>query len=375
MNHDISAAAHRRPLLTLIAGACLALSLQGCIDRDHADDGSGSTTGGATTGGETTGGDTTPGACANLPAATTNYKGGDALGEELTLSLDPATLAYTITLDASVQRTAGTQLTGTLTQLDGCTYTSEEAGAQFTLSADGVVEGGVKTPAGTSFAPLLAFASTYNNSADPTKFNDIAFIFNAVGAQSDGTTTSAYAGAGRLRNAGTLQFCVDDAAGFMVYDAACTNTAKGYISYNADRNAYDYFATDPAGSAVTTGGTLAGSFIIGQVGAAIVPLQLVRESATSYGMRLLTAQGTLASGSADGSYAVVDSSGSNASATIAGSAFTRANASGTLSYDTPVVGIVEASGALAGHLIYAGGVYGFVPSASGGAMFELGVAN
>ena len=80
MNHDISAAAHRRPLLTLIAGACLALSLQGCIDRDHADDGSGSTTGGATTGGETTGGDTTPGACANLPATTTDYKGGDALG-------------------------------------------------------------------------------------------------------------------------------------------------------------------------------------------------------------------------------------------------------------------------------------------------------
>lgn len=369
MSISLSEALRPRGALALIAGACLALSLQGCIDRDHPDDASGGTTGGATTGGD--GGDT-PSPCANLPAAATSYKGGDGLGEELTLSLDPATLAYTITLDASLQRAAGTQRSGTLTQIDGCSYTSEESGAVFTLAANGVVEGGVQTPAGTGFAPLLAFASTYDNAATPTVFNDVAFIFNAAGLQSDGTTTTGYAGAGRLRNAGTLQFCVDPAAGFMVYDAGCTNTAKGYITYNATRDAYDYFATDPAGSAVTSGGTLAGSMILGQVDTAVVPLQLVRESATSYGMRVLTPQAALASGAADGSYAVVDSAGSNATANWSGADFSRAGGAATLAYDTPVAGVVDASGALAGHLVYNGGIYGFV-SAAGGAPFELGV--
>lgn len=358
----------RAHTLTLMAGACLALSLQGCIQRDHHDDSSSGGSGGDG------GGGTPPSVCANLPAATTSYKGGDGLGEELTLSLDPATLAYTINVDASVQRSAGTQRGGTLTQIDGCTYTSDEAGAVFALAANGVVEGGMQTPTGASFAPLIAFASTYNNSADPTAFNDIAIKFNAIGLQSDGTTNSSYAGAGRLRNAGTLQFCVDDSTGFMVYDSGCANTAKGYITYNTDRNAYDYFATDPTGSAVTSGGTLEGSMIIGQVGDAIVPLQLVRESSTGYGLRLLTTQeAPLASGSADGDYAVVDSAGSNATATWSADAFSRAGTAATLAYDTPVAGVVEATGALNGHLLYAGGIYGFVPSSSGSAAFELGV--
>lgn len=371
MNHERHFSARRVPL-ALIAGACLALSLQGCISRDHPEDSSGS---GGDTGGDT-GGGTPPTACGNLPAAVTSFKGGDGLGEELTLSLDPATLAYTITVDASLQRAAGSQRSGTLTQIDGCTYSSDESGAVFNLAANGVVEGGVQTPAGTSFAPLLAFASTYNNSADPTRFNDIAFIFNAIGLQSDGVTNSSYGGAGRLRNAGTLQFCVDAAnSGFITYDSGCTDTAKGYITYNAAHDAYDYFTTDPGGSATTSGGTLTGSVIIGQVDATIVPLQLVRESATSYGMRILTPQDTLSSGSADGSYSVVDSSGSNATATWSGSAFSRAGSAATLAYDTPVPGVVEASGALAGHLLYGGGIYEFVPSASGGAAFELGVQN
>lgn len=368
IEHSGAARERRLPALSLMAGACLALSLQGCIQRDHPDSGSGDTGGGGD-------GGTTPGVCANLPAALTQYKGGDALGEELTLSLDPATLAYTITVDASVQRAAASTRSGTLAQVDGCTYTSGESGAVFTLSANGVVEGGVQTPAGDSFTPLLAFRDTYNNADAPTAFNDVALIFNAVGVQTEAGVTSSYAGSGRLRNAGTVQFCTDaTTGGFTVYSSSCADTAKGYISYNATHDAFDFYTTDPAGSAVTTGGTLSGSVILGEAGTTIVPLQLVRNSATSFGMRILTLQDTLPSGTADGSYAVVDSAGSNADASWSGDAFTRAGSAATLAYDTPVPGVVEASGALSGHLIYAGGVYGFVPSADGAA-FEVGVAN
>lgn len=365
MTHDILNAPRGCRALTLIAGACLALSLQGCIDRDHHDDG----------GGSTTGGDTTPGACANLPASTTTYKGGDALGEELTLSLDPATLAYTITLDASVQRTAGTQLTGTLTQLDGCTYTSEETGAEFTLAANGVVQGGAKTPAGTSFAPLLAFATTYNNASAPTVFNDVALTFNAAGLQTTAGTTISYGGSGRIRNAGTMQFC-DATANSGSWLNGCS-TEKGYFVYNSTRDAFDYFATDPTAPLINnqTGGTAAGSMVLGVVNGVNVGVFLRRVSATDFGMRLLTVQTSLASGTADGNYLVVDSSGGNASATWSGSNFTRGTDTATLTYDSPSTGVVAAAGTtLTGNLIFGAGIYGFVPSGSGAA-FELGVAN
>ena len=112
------------------AAAALAFALQGCIKRDDPVDTGGTT--GSTTGGSTTGGDT-PGVCAKLPSATTSYKGGDTLGEELTLTLNPSTLAYSITVDASAQRAAGTTRSGTLTALETCTYSSGENGAVFTV--------------------------------------------------------------------------------------------------------------------------------------------------------------------------------------------------------------------------------------------------
>ncbi|MGH8505785.1 MAG: hypothetical protein ACRETM_07455, partial [Stenotrophobium sp.] len=139
-----------RGALALIVGACLSISLAGCIHPNPPISSGGSTPGG---GGSS---------CANLPSSATSYKGGDALGEELTLSIEPGTLAYTITIDAGDQRSAGTQVTGILTQLTGCQYTSNEAGAVFTLGAGGAVQGGIKTVSGSSFAPLLAFATTYN---------------------------------------------------------------------------------------------------------------------------------------------------------------------------------------------------------------------
>ncbi|MGH8444894.1 MAG: hypothetical protein ACREVL_06480 [Solimonas sp.] len=361
-----------------VAAASLTFALQGCIKRDDPVDSggtTGSTTGGGTTGGETTGGET-PGACAKLPAATTSYKGGDALGEELTLTLNPTTLAYTITVDASVQRSAGSTRSGTLTALDTCTYSSGENGAIFTVGSGGIVQGGIAAPTGSSFAAAVAFATTFENSATPTVFNPVAAIYDVIGVQGNGSASSSYGSSGRLRNAGTFQLCVASASGgFMIYDAACTQTAKGYVTWNATRKAFDLFTTDPAGGAVTTGGTLTGSMVIGLVDSVAVPLQLVRESATSYGLRLYAPQAALASGTADGSYLSVDSAGGNAEATLAGASLTRGGSTATLAYDSPVLGVVQASGTLPGYLLYNSGVYGFVPSAGSGAAFELGIRN
>lgn len=144
---------------------------------------------------------------------------------------------------------------------------------------------------------------------------------------------------------------------------------------SAAHSAFDLFTTSASGGAVTTGGTLSGSMVIGLVDSVAVPLQLVRESATSYGMRLYTPQASLASGTADGSYSVVDSNGSNTSATWSGANFSRDSVSATLSYDTPVLGVVQASGALSGNLLFGSGIYGFIPAAAGGAAFELGLRN
>lgn len=314
-----------------------------------------------------------PLACANLPAAVTDYKGGDTFGEELTVRIDPATLAYTATVDGSLQRAAGTQRSGTLLPQGNCAYRSGENGAVFTFGAGGVLQGGVLAPSGGSFLPLLAFATTFDNASNPAVFNTIANIYDAIGVQygSGGTATS-YAASARLRNAGTFQTCQDPGTGqFMAYDPACTTTTKGYITWNATRKAFDLRATSPTGSATTTGGTLAGSVIAGKVGASYVPLVLWRESATSYGMRLYTPQQTALSGAADGSYATASATGSNATATVSGTAFGSGAAAATLAFDTPVAGVAQASGGTAGFFLFNAGLYGFIPAAGGG--FELGL--
>lgn len=350
------------PATMLVAGLVLVMSLTGCIRRETPDASSG-------------GGGTTPGGtpCGNLLAAPSTYKGGDALGEELTVSINASTLAYTITVDAGDQRTAGTQVNGTLTQLADCHYASEEAGAVFTFGANGVMQGGVKTVSGTSFAPLIAFNTTYNNASAPTAFNDVAAIFNAVGVQTTAGVTSSYGGSGRIRNAGTMQFCAG------TYSANTCSTEKGYFTYNSTRNAFDYFSLSPTASfpSPPTGGTAAGSMVMGIVDGVYVQLFLRRVSATDYGMRLLIPQLSLASGNADGSYLVVDSDGSNSNATLSGSDFTRGTEVTTLTYDSPIAGVVTVAptspSTLAGNLIAAKGIYGFVPTGTGSAAFEMGL--
>ena len=316
-----------------------------------------------------------PLACLNLPSSATTYKGGDFFGEELSVALDPVTLVYTVTVDASVQRTAGTQRTGTLIPQGNCTYSSGENGATFVLGVGGLMQGGIAAPSGASFVPLVAFQNTFQNSASPAVFNPIANIFNVVGVQYGSTgAATPYSAAARVRNAGTFQNCQDATTGsFMIYDAACTSTAKGYITYNSTRNAFDVRTTSPTGGATTTGGTLSGSAIFGQVGAVTVPIFLVRESATSYGMRVYAPQQTFASGTADGHFLVASNGGSQLDATVAGSNFVLGSTGGTLSFDTPVLGVVQTSAAGAGNFIYGGGLIGIVSGS--GAAFELGVKN
>jgi feruloyl esterase len=151
-----------------------------------------------------------PLACPNLPAVTAHYKGGDVLGEELSVAIDPAARTYVVTIDASVQRLAGTARTGTLQALGNCTYASGEAGATFVFGPGGVLQGGIAQPRGSGFVPLIAFAAAFDNSATPTVFNPVANIFNTVGASygGDGVAT-AFAASTRIRNAGTFQSCQD----------------------------------------------------------------------------------------------------------------------------------------------------------------------
>ncbi len=360
----------RTRLLPIAALAGLCLGLHGCIERDGPAGSDGGSTGGETTGGGTP----DPGVCAALPAAATTYKGGDALGEELSVALDPATLAYTITVDASLQRSAGTQRSGTLVAVDGCTYESAENGARFTIGAGGVLLGGIAAPQGTAATPLLAFATSFSNADTPTVFNPVAAIYDVIGVTRSGASDTPYGGAGRIRNAGTFQLCVDTAnGGFMSYDTGCANTAKGYLNYNATRGAFDLYATDPAGGASTSGGTLAGSMVIGLVDGAALPLQLLRTSASEVGLRLYAPQAALAAGSADGDYASLDSDGASGSASWSDSTFSDGSGSATLAYDTPVAGVVQASGAPAGWLLYGSGVYGFVPADGSGAALTLGL--
>lgn len=315
-----------------------------------------------------------PLACPNLPASVTSYKGGDSFGEELRVQIDPATMAYTVTIDASLQRAAGTQRTGSLVSAGSCSYASGESGAVFSFGAGGVLSGGVNAPSGGGFAPLVAFQNTFENTAAPAVFNPVAAVFNAVGVQQGSGGTAAHASSVRLRNAGTFQYCRDAVTGgFVTYDAACTQTEKGYITYNAAHGAFDLFSTSPTGSAVTTGGTLTGSMVIGLVSGAAVPLHLVRESAANAGLRVFGLQQSLMTGAADGSYALVSVKGENHDATVAGSGFNLAGAAAVLSYDTPVPGVVQADAGRPGNFIFNSGVLAFVSNPGTNAALELGV--
>lgn len=318
-----------------------------------------------------------PLACPNLPAGPTSYKGGNALGEELTVMLDPATLSYTVTLDASLQRAPGTQRSGQLQHQSGCSYRSDEAGAPFTFASGGVLQGGVTAPTGAGFTPLLAFEKFFENAATPAVFNPAADIYNVIGVQTaSGGQASGYGGSGRLRNAGTFQLCqAPDSGGFITYDPACSQTAKGYITYNEARKAFDLFTTSPTGSAVTTGGKLTGSVIVGAVGSAFVPLQLVRDPAGDYGMRLYLPQKALASGAMDGSYTLLGTGGASATATLDDSGFNRNGTAISIAKDAPALGVVALDAGLQGHLLAGAGILGHRPPASTGVAFELGVRN
>lgn len=316
-----------------------------------------------------------PLACPNLPASPATYKGGNLMGEELRVGVDPSTLAYTVTIDASLQRPAGTQRSGTLVSQGDCRYASGESGAVFSFGAGGALLGGVNAAAGGGFVPLLAFQNTFENSGSPAVFNPVAGIYDVAGIQyGAGGVATRYAASSRVRNAGTFQHCQDaSTGGFMTYDASCTSTAKGYLAYDTTRNAFDLMVTPPTGGAATTGGTPGGSVVFGQVGAVTVPLFLIRESATSFGLRLYAPQSPLAPGAADGRFATATSAGTHGTASVMGTAFDLDGSTGVLAYDSPVLGVAQSAGTAAGQLIHTAGLLGILPDA--GAAFQLGIRN
>ena len=68
---------------------------------------------------------------------------------------------------------------------------------------------------------------------------------------------------------------------------------------------------------------------------------------------------------------LIASLGSSGSATVAGANFTLRGNAGTLAYDTPVLGVMQSSGAAATQLVHSAGLLGILPAA--GAHFELGI--
>ncbi|KAI3591881.1 hypothetical protein D9X30_3166 [Cupriavidus sp. U2] len=303
--------------------------------------------------------------CLNLPSVATTWKGGNTNGEELSVRIDPATLKYTVTIDASAQRAASTVLNGQLVSLGGCTYASDENGAQFSLTGGGVLAGGVKPVSGGGFLPLVAFQ---NVSAD---YKAVADIYNVNGIQTavaDGSVTVRN-GSARLRSsAATWQTCAATASGgYIVYDAACTNTTKGYIVWNAARNAFDYFV---GGTIAAGDGALSGSLISGMVNGVPVPVVLTR-SATAYGMNIYAQQSTagLAAGAADGAYRVMATTGEQVNADLNGTRIARNGASGTLAYNSPVPGVIGATGGVVASYLYNSGL--LIGTAAG--RFEVGL--
>lgn len=317
-----------------------------------------------------------PRVCANLPTAVTNYKGGNTFGEELTVSINPTALTYTVTVDVSLQRAAGTQRTGTLVPQGECGYSSSESGAVFTFGGNGVLLGGVNAPSGGGFLPLLAFSTTWNNAANPAAFpnNTVAYIDNEVGVHYDASGTPApYVASGRLRTSGTYQTCRDPVTGgFIVFDNDCTQTTKGYARWNAAHGAFDLFATSPIGSTPVSGGTLSGSMVIGQVGGTFVRLVLWRESTARYGLRLQAPQLPINMGTPDGTYATLVTGSTSASiVAVSGASFTTGSSTAALTFNSPVNGAVDSTGAPSGQFIFPSGLLGFVPA--GGNTFELGL--
>lgn len=309
-----------------------------------------------------------PLACAHLPTAPTTYKGGNTRGEELTLQVDPATLAYTITIDASLQRAAGTQRSGTLLAQGQCSYASAENGALFTFSAGGLVHGGVAGASGGGHLPLLAFRDTFVNTTAGAGFNTIATDYNAVGVDySAAGTLTTWAGTGKIRNAGTWQTCqaTGTPPGFMLYEANCSPATKGYLQYNAPRNAYELMLTSTCGGAgcpstPTSGGTAIGSVVAGMVAGNAVPLVLLRApDASSSGMRFYARQASLLPGTGDGRYATNSTDGGAAvDTTVLGSALTRGTQSDVLDFDTPVLGVTRTRATQPAHLLFNGGALG-----------------
>ncbi|GJG97244.1 tannase/feruloyl esterase family alpha/beta hydrolase [Cupriavidus pauculus] len=303
--------------------------------------------------------------CLNMPSVATTWKGGNTNGEELSVRIDPATLKYTVTIDASKQRAANTVMTGQLVSQGGCTYASDENGAQFTLTGGGVLAAGVKPVSGVGFLPLVAFQ---NVSAD---YKQVADIYNLNGVETavaNGSVTVRN-GSARLRSsAATWQTCAASAGGgYIVYDAACTNTTKGYIVWNAARNAFDYFV---GGTIAAGDGVLSGSLISGMVNGSPVPVILTR-SATAYGMNIYAQQSAagLAAGAADGAYRVMATDGAQVNADLNGTSIVRNGASGTLAYNTPVPGVIGASGGVAASYLYNSGL--LIGTATG--RFEVGL--
>ncbi|SCX73205.1 tannase/feruloyl esterase family alpha/beta hydrolase [Variovorax sp. EL159] len=314
-----------------------------------------------------------PLACPNLPASVATYKGGNSFGEELRVQVNPATMAYTVTIDASAQGRTGIQRNGTLVSQGSCSYSSGTNGPVFSFGAGGVLSGGVDAPAGGGFAPLLAFQNTYD-STGASDFKAIAATFNAAGVVQDKDGVSAYGAAMKLRAEGSFQYCRDTTSkSFMLYVANCAGTEKGYIAYNASHGAFDVFTTPPGDPAATSGGTLSGSMVVGLVNGATVPLHLVRESATSVGLRVLARAQSLASGAADGSYAMLSVKGENHDATVTGSGFNLGGAAAALSYDAPVPGVAQADAGRPGNFIFNSGVLAFVSAQGSNAALELGV--
>jgi pimeloyl-ACP methyl ester carboxylesterase len=324
-----------------------------------------------------------PLACANLPAALTEYKGGNTRGEELTVAIDPAALRYTVTFNVSQQRANGSQRTGALFSAGNCGYTTAENGAVFTFAAGGLLHGGVAAASGGGYLPLVAFRDVFINTTVGAGFNAIAGDYNAAGADyTTAGTMTGYAGVGKIRNAGTWQMCTSAGTppGFMMYDANCNPATKGYLQYDSARRAYDLKLTSTCGgtpcpSTPMSGGTVTGSIVVGLVGGNPVPVVLTRAAdASSSGMRLYAKQASTLSGTADGSYAFNSTDGgANTAASLVGSAFTFGGSLQNLTYDAPVLGTALTDSAPAGHVIFNNGAAGHL--SGGAATFFLGVRN
>ncbi|SFO70361.1 feruloyl esterase [Variovorax sp. OK605] len=325
--------------------------------------------------------------CSNLPASVATYKGGNALGEELRVQIDRATMTYAVTFVATVGGTARAPRTGSLVEEGSCSYTSAENGAIFTFGAGGVLSGGVNVPGNGRFTPLLAFEKTLGDELEAGKLpSDVAKAadsFNAAGVLQRDKGATSYRSTGKLRDVGTFQYCADEKnGGFMAYDAACKPAEKGYITYNTTRRSFDVFTTPATDKADTVGGTLSGSMVIGMVNDAAVPLHLIPKAFTPVagtemvkGLRVL-APLRFVPGSSDGSYAMLSANGENHDAIVSGKTFYLGDATAALSYKAqPLDAVAQADAGRPGELIFNRGVLVFVSTAPQGAnaALEFGV--